>query len=378
MTPKVRNAMSFLNISAQEMLALNQSLVDYYIDEVKAVRTTSMIFLIFNLALTLMVLVVGLLLINRTFFRPLSEILDKAQSIAYGDYDKTINYSSNNEIGFLANVLKILFGKFRKASSFVESFKNDEGDLDIFKNNATDPYYRNDSFIKSLIKTRMELVEAREENDYRAWLNKGTAEFEEILRHFSTAPIEDLCQAILEKVVKFFNIQQAYLYVTDRNDITKEINYAELLAGYAYDRKKMYQKKIQEREGLVGQVIHERKAVHLRKIPENYITNRTGLGDSEFNSLLLVPLLFEGQLFGVLELATYRLLEERTTEFIEKICGSIASTINSNQNTTIMRRLLEESQQQAEELRLREEELRQNMEELEATNESILRMKQED
>jgi methyl-accepting chemotaxis protein len=81
--------------------------------------------------------------------------------------------------------------------------------------------------------------------------------------------------------------------------------------------------------------------------------------------------------FGIIELASFKRLQDYEIELVEKLAESIAatlSTVRANENT---KQLLEKSQQQTEELRAQEEEMRQNLEELEATQEEISRRQNE-
>ena len=148
-------------------------------------------------------------------------------------------------------------------------------------------------------------------------------------------------------------------------------------ACYAYDRQKFLSKKIESGEGLVGRCYQEQEKIFLTEIPNDYIKITSGLGDNNPTSLLLIPLAYNNNIFGILEIASFNKYQEHEVEFIERIGESIAATISSAKANIQTAVLLEQSQQQAEEMSSQEEEMRQNMEELRATQEQSTRREQE-
>jgi septal ring factor EnvC (AmiA/AmiB activator) len=85
----------------------------------------------------------------------------------------------------------------------------------------------------------------------------------------------------------------------------------------------------------------------------------------------------EGNVEGIIELASFHVLEEHEIEFVEKLAESLAAFVSSNRINMKTKILLEKFQQQSEELRAQEEEMRQNMEEMQATQEEIHRKEKE-
>jgi PAS domain S-box-containing protein len=222
----------------------------------------------------------------------------------------------------------------------------------------------------SLIKMRDKLKENAQEDRRRNWSTAGLAQIGEILRSSSTNT-KDLYDSILQFVVKYTNSNQGGLFILNDDEEGKE--YLELVASYAFERKKYLEKKIDLGQGLIGQCYQEGERIYLIEVPHDYVNITSGLGGTNPNCLLLVPMKVNEKIYGVIELASFEKYKDYQIELIEKLAESIASTISSVRVNDTTRVLLERTQQQAEEMKSQEEEIRQNMEELEATQEEMRR-----
>ena len=227
---------------------------------------------------------------------------------------------------------------------------------------------------KSLLEMRESLVTAdaerkqrQHEDAIRNWTSQGIAKFSELLRQ-NNDRLDVLADHVIQNIVHYVNSNQGGLFVL--NDEIKEDKHLELIAAYAYDRKKFIQKRIELGDGLVGTCAIEKKLIHTTKIPDNYLEIRSGLGTSNPRCLLIIPLLYNDNVFGIMELASFNNFKPHEIEFIQKIGESIASTIASVKVNVRTSKLLQQSKRQAEELASQEEEMRQNMEELQATQEA--------
>ncbi|MBL7856791.1 MAG: GAF domain-containing protein [Cyclobacteriaceae bacterium] len=227
-----------------------------------------------------------------------------------------------------------------------------------------------DELTTTLITMRDTLRENAENDKRRNWSTTGLAQIGEILRS-TTGTSTDLYDKIIQFVVKYTRSNQGGLFIL--NEENEADRYLELVAAYAFERKKFIQKRIDLGEGLVGQCYLEGQRIYLLEVPQEYITITSGLGGSVPSALLIIPMKVNEKIFGVIELASFHPFQEYEIELVEKLAESIGSTISSVKINESTKSLLERTQQQAEEMRAQEEEMRQNMEELEATQEEMRR-----
>src|SRR5690606_30533085 len=129
---------------------------------------------------------------------------------------------------------------------------------------------------------------------------------------------------------------------------------------YAYDRHRYGEKRISIMEGLIGQAALEKDYIYLTDVPEDYISISSGLGYAKPSVVIIYPLIYQENVYGVLEMASFRKLKPFEIDFLGKFTEALAASISSSRTAEQTRQLLEESRQMAEEMKAQEEELRQN------------------
>lgn len=230
-----------------------------------------------------------------------------------------------------------------------------------------------DEMGNSLLSMREGLLVASHREENEKYKNVGIAEISDILRkHMGN--LELLTSEVLIQLVNYLNANQGGLFLIKEEGDEK---YFEMASCYAYDRKKFVNKRIELTEGMIGASYQERDIVYMTEVPEDYVKITSGLGTSNPNCLLIVPLMANEEIVGMLELAAFKKLQDHQIEFVKRAAESIASTIVSSrigERTTI---LLDEARKMTEEMGAQEEEMRQNMEEMQATQEEMKRAQQE-
>lgn len=221
-----------------------------------------------------------------------------------------------------------------------------------------------------LIFMRDEMKKVKEDDSKRIWTTEGLSNFSEIIRQYQSN-LEDLALKALTFIVKYSKSQQGSLFVL--HDENGEDLHLKLVSCYAFDRKKIVEKRVNIGEGLLGQAFLEADTILLKNVPPGYIQITSGLGDAPPNCVIIVPLKHNEKVLALLELASFKVYQPHEVAFLEKAGEYIASAIWSAQGTVKTQQMMMKLKDQTEQLRSQEEELRQNLEELEATQEDMRR-----
>src|SRR6185312_16029927 len=120
-----------------------------------------------------------------------------------------------------------------------------------------------------------------------------------------------------------------------------------------------------------GQCAAEGRRMLIQDMPPNVVPIRSGLFKAPPRSVFVLPVLFEGQVKAVIELATVGAFTDRQKAFLEQLTGGIGIVVNSIEATMQTEGLLKQSQQLATELQTRQRELQQTNEELEQKAEQL-------
>lgn len=117
--------------------------------------------------------------------------------------------------------------------------------------------------------------------------------------------------------------------------------------------------------GVLGQAILDGATTCLKEVPEGYLKVQTSLGESDVHHILVVPCLYDNQVNGVIELASFKSLDDENLTFLTYLSDIIGNVIHATSTKNEKRKLLEKTVKQAETLQVQQEELRQSNEELE-------------
>ena len=315
--------------------------------------------------LSVMVGLIAYFITRKNIVNPIKYINNVFVKLGTGELPSEQNYPfKNDEIGEMADSADKLVTGLRETSRFAEN---------IGKGNyqaSFKPLSNNDVLGNALLEMRDNLAKVAEEDRRRNWSTTGLALFGELVGKKAT-DLKNLSDLIISNLVKYVEANQGGLFIVeDIDEHDQDEPFMSLASCYAWDSKKYLEQRVYRGDGLTGQAWQEGSTIRLTEIPHDYVMITSGLGESNPNSLLIVPLKLNEEVFGVVELASFNVFEDYEVTFVENIAESIASAIASVKTTERTNRLLDESTMMTEQMKSQEEEMRQNMEELQATQES--------
>ncbi|MEM9675620.1 MAG: GAF domain-containing protein, partial [Bacteroidota bacterium] len=296
-----------------------------------------------------------------------TNLLESRKTFLVDDRSDDSQQSEQDSVEYIINDLKT-------ASKFINRIA--DGDYSVtWEDVKSDEQTSNqDNLAEALANMREQMKAVKQKDQQQLWMTEGEGKVAEIARTHQT-DLTALGDELLSYIVKYLKANQAGLFIINETDSSEQ--YLEMVACYAYDKKKHEEKQIRVGQGLLGQAFLEQKVIRLNQIPDNYVSITSGLGEATPSYLAIIPLKFNEEVLGVLEIASFQDLSDFEIDFLEKVSEIVASSISVVRTSQRTKVLLEESRQQAEEMQAQEEEMRQNMEEMQATQEQYQRLQQE-
>jgi len=203
------------------------------------------------------------------------------------------------------------------------------------------------------------LADTTRKNTEQDWLKTNLANFSRMLQ--GQRDLAAVSRLILSELAPLVNAQQGVLYT--QTDYGGEPR-LELVAGYAHESEKSLPKTLRIGEGLVGQCAHERRPILLSDLPQDYVRIGSVLGTARPASIIILPVLFEGQIKAVIELASFQRFDATHLRFLEQLTESIGIVFNTIEANMRTEDLLQQSQSLTKELQSQQEALKRTNEQL--------------
>jgi len=204
----------------------------------------------------------------------------------------------------------------------------------------------------------LNLRETTESNREQDWLKTNLAKFTGMLQ--GERELDTVGQMLLTELAPLVNAHQGTIYHLAGRADEPELR---LLSSYAHGGERLA-RTIRLGEGLAGQCAVEKKRILLADVPPDFINISSSLGAARQVSIIVLPVLFEGETKAVIELAALQHFSTGSLAFLELLTQSIGAVFNTIEATMRTEGLLTQSQQLTVELQSRQSELQQSNEEL--------------
>jgi CheY-like chemotaxis protein/CHASE3 domain sensor protein len=124
-------------------------------------------------------------------------------------------------------------------------------------------------------------------------------------------------------------------------------------------------------EGLVGQCVLERRPIVLDEVPERYLRIHSGSGEAVPGHVLILPVTYRDQVIGVLELASLKPFAPLCRQLVDELLPIVALTQENLSRAVATQQLLDQTREQAEDLRVAAITLRQQQQVLRDSNDAL-------
>ena len=205
------------------------------------------------------------------------------------------------------------------------------------------------------------LGETTRQNVEQDWLKTNRERFTRMLQ--GQRDLSAASDTILSELAPLVSAQHAVFY-TMSNPVDGADPVLEMQATYGYEERKSLSTTFTLGQGLVGQCAKEKKRILLSDVPADYVRVNSGLGASTPLNIIVLPVLFEGAVRAVIELASFSRFSPTHQTFLDQLTESIGLVLNTIDTNTLTETLLQQAQSQAEELRVQQEELRESNDDL--------------
>ena len=358
------------NLDGQWRLIATSSMKD-----IDAQISTSLTFVTKVIYLGLIFLAIIIFILSVRIVTPIKKVSEIIQKLSLGQVDNALKMEvdSNDELGQMADSSNKVVDGLLHVTQFAENIGRGNSDYNFT------PLSDNDVLGNAIIEMKNSLDRAKEESDQRRieegqlnWASNGINLFNKVLR-VDNSNLKSLSEEIIKNLTLYLDAQMGAFYVvpSDREGV-------ELVAHIGFDKEKTYNNGfVEPGRGLIGRAYLEKETIFISDITPEIDQIGSGLGHALPKSALVVPLLYNKDLTGIIEIYSFKVLQQYQIAFVEKLAENIASTISTVKINGQTAQLLEKSKRQAEILEQQEEEIRQNMEEMQATQEESTQKEEE-
>jgi signal transduction histidine kinase/DNA-binding response OmpR family regulator len=210
------------------------------------------------------------------------------------------------------------------------------------------------------------LKEQTLKNTEQDWLKTNIARFTRMLQ--GERDLTTVTNLIMSELAPLVNAQYGVFYVANKDG--DEVG-LDLVASYGAESREVLKPRFSLREGMIGQCAADKRKMLLTTVPPDFLRVGSGLGHAAPANVIILPVLFEGEIKAVIELASFNDFNDTHQLFLDQLMESVGIVLNTIAATMRTEGLLTQSQLLTSELQSQQEELKEKQEELRQTNEEL-------
>ncbi|MYT74253.1 MULTISPECIES: HAMP domain-containing protein [unclassified Streptomyces] len=223
--------------------------------------------------------------------------------------------------------------------------------------------------INKMISNLRDTTIANEEQD---WLKGNLARISGLLQ--GRRDLDDVASLIMSELTPVVSAQHGAFFMAmplddgpDAAGGDEDAYELRMLGSYGYSMGSM-PTSFRPGETLIGTAAQEKRTIIVDNAPSGYLKIASGLGEAPPAQVIVIPVLFEGTVLGVIELASFTPFAQIQKDFLNQIAEMIATSVNTISVNTKTEVLLKQSQELTEQLRERSAELENRQKALQASN----------
>ncbi|MGV9452293.1 HAMP domain-containing protein [Streptomyces sp. NPDC003635] len=219
-------------------------------------------------------------------------------------------------------------------------------------------------YINKMIANLRDTTIANKEQD---WLKGNLARISALMQ--GRRDLQDVASLIMSELTPVVSAQHGafFLAMPDASHGGEDQYELRMLGSYGYSMGSM-PTSFRPGEALVGTAAQEKRTILVENAPSGYLKISSGLGEAPPAQVIVLPVLFEGKVLGVIELASFTPFTQIQKDFLNQIAEMIATSVNTISVNTKTEVLLKQSQELTEQLQERSAELENRQKALQASN----------
>ncbi len=331
-----------------------------------------------NFGLVLIIAIVGIIILMILIFvvsanisKPILRTSDFLNQVGAGntmlDADRAIK--RHDEIGEMARALTVGFETLKSVIFFVRQIGEGKFNAEYKLKSKND---RIGNFLIATQDNLRKIQQDRENKDKevtrRLWIQSGITKVGEILQK-KYKDYKELTDVIIKFLVKYLEIPQSAIFVSEFED--EKIKHLKLTSSYAYQKVRTEDLTFELGESLVGRCALEKKIIAITDLPKSYTVISSGLGEETPGYLILLPLIYDEQVLGVLEITAFKILPTYKREFLEVIAERLAAEFQNIANDIKTALILKKLEEQTSQIIEKDAQAMQFFEKLEQTTDNL-------